>query len=306
MTSTQQDHVVLLVDDDFYNNLPLWVTDNFTVTPGGYHEGQPSRNKLVIFEDGSYLEFFNWYDKPPGLDAEHLPMRFWGPKTPGLIDFAITDTTHSAEESTSTVNERLTNDLESDHGLGVKFGKPIAGSRKKADGTKISWKVTRPEFFHGSKTPGQDFFAKGRIDVPFFCHDITPRSGRVPAHDKAKTNHPCGATGIAACEILLPKNLLNEYAGVYSKILGSDLSTNASQSFYILDIGVPQGSSRSTIIVRAAESANDLKRMQERGIGFSDLVLAIKPKHDDPSGEKIKRQLGSSGIESTIWLETSD
>ena len=104
MTSTQQDHIVLLVDDDFFENLPAWVTDNFTVTPGGYHEGQPSRNKLVIFADGTYLEFFNWYDTPPSLDNENLPMRFWGPKTPGLIDFAITDTTHSAEESVGALS----------------------------------------------------------------------------------------------------------------------------------------------------------------------------------------------------------
>lgn len=55
MTSTQIDHIVLLVDTPFFENLPTWVTDNFTVTPGGYHDGQPSRNKLVIFADGSYL-----------------------------------------------------------------------------------------------------------------------------------------------------------------------------------------------------------------------------------------------------------
>ena len=105
MTSIQQDHIVILVDTPFFENLPAWVTDNFTVTPGGYHDGQPSRNKLVIFADGSYLEFFNWYDTPPSLHDEHLPMRVWGPKTPGLIDFAITDTTHSALEWVGTVNE---------------------------------------------------------------------------------------------------------------------------------------------------------------------------------------------------------
>lgn len=71
MTSSQQDHIVLLVDTPFFENLPTWVTDNFTVTPGGYHDGQPSRNKLVIFADGSYLEFFNWYDTPPSLEDVH-------------------------------------------------------------------------------------------------------------------------------------------------------------------------------------------------------------------------------------------
>ncbi|KAJ0352832.1 hypothetical protein KNSL1_002412 [Colletotrichum chrysophilum] len=286
----------------FFENLPAWVTDNFTVTPGGYHDGQPSRNKLVIFADGTYLEFFNWYDKPPALDDEELPMGFWGPKSPGLIDFAITNTTHSAEELVGTVNERLSEGPEKDAGLGVKFGRPIAGSRKKADGVEISWKVTRPEFSQGDKTPGQELFADGRIDVPFFCHDVTSRAGRVPSEDEKKTTHPCGATGIAACEILVPKHLLTEYARVYSKILGSKFEPAAGKSSYTFDIGVPQGCSRSTVVVRAAESEKDIKRMQERGIGFSGLVLAVKG--DAPGGD-AKRPLGSTGIESTIWLEKS-
>ena len=302
-TSTQQDHIVLLVDTHFFENIPAWVTDNFTVTPGGYHDGQPSRNKLVIFADGSYLEFFNWYDTPPSLDDENLPMRFWGPKTPGLIDFAITDTTNSAEESVGTVNERLSEEPDKDAGLGVKFGKPIAGSRKKSDGVEIKWKVTRPEFSQGDKTPGQELFTDGRIDVPFFCHDVTPRTNRVPYNDEKKTTHPCGAIGIAACEILVPKHLQIEYTRVYSKILGSDPEPGpAGQKSYILDISVPQGSVRSTVLVRAAETEQDVKRMQERGIGFSDLVIAVKS--DSPGGEE-RRPLGSTGIESTIWLEKS-
>lgn len=297
MTSTQQDHIVLLVDNQFFENLPSWVTDNFTVTPGGYHEGQPSRNKLVIFADGSYLEFFNWYDTPPSLDNENLPMRFWGPKSPGLIDFAITDTTHSAEESVEAVNQRLS---EGDAGLGVKFGKPIAGSRKKADGVEIKWKVTRPEFSKGEKTPSEELFSEGRIDVPFFCHDVTPRIDRVPSDDEKKTTHPCGATGIAACEILVPKDLQSEYALVYSKILGSNPEPVSGENSHTLDIGVPQGPSRSTVVVRAAETEKDIKRMQEKGIGFADLVIAVK---SDAPGDETRRALGSTGIESTIWLE---
>ncbi|CAG9988166.1 unnamed protein product [Clonostachys byssicola] len=298
MISTQQDHIVLLVDTEFFENLPAWVTDNFTVTPGGYHDGQPSRNKLVIFADGSYLEFFNWYDTPPSLDNETLPMRFWGAKTPGLIDFAITDTTQSAEESVGVVNQRLSEGPDKDAGLGVKFGKPITGSRKKADGTEISWKVTRPEFSKGDKTPSEDLFVNGRIDVPFFCHDVTPRINRVPSLDKEKTTHPCGATGIAACEILVPKHLHTEYTNLYSKILGSEIKSVVGQSSHTLDLGVPQGSTRTTVVVRAAETEHDIKRLRERGVGLSDLVIAVE---SDSLGSGERRALGD-GIASTIWL----
>ncbi|KAK5169658.1 uncharacterized protein LTR77_005635 [Saxophila tyrrhenica] len=300
MTSTQHDHIVLLVDTSYFENLPSWVTDNFTVTQGGYHDGQASRNKLVIFADGSYLEFFNWYDTPPSLDDENLPMRFWGSKRPGLIDFAITDTSHSAEESVDAVNERLSEEPISDAGLGIKFGKPVAGSRKKGDGVEIAWKVTRPEFFQGEKTPSQELFVDGRVDVPFFCHDTTKRTDRVPFTDEKKTTHPCGATGIAACEVLVPGDLLAEYASLYSKIIGSKAEPSDDQRPYTFDIGVPHGSQRAAVVVRAAESERDVRHMHSRGIGFSDLVLTTSSA--GPGGNQ-RRPLGSEGIESTIWLE---
>jgi hypothetical protein len=76
MTATQIGHIVLLVPTPFFENPPAWLSTNFNITPGGYHNGQASRNKLVIFADGTYLELFNWYDTPPPLDDENLPMRF--------------------------------------------------------------------------------------------------------------------------------------------------------------------------------------------------------------------------------------
>jgi hypothetical protein len=146
MTSTQIDHIVLLVSTPFFEDPPAWLTTNFTITPGGYHNGQTSRNKLIIFADGTYLELFNWYDTPRPLDDENLPMRFWGPKEEGLIDFALTSTTVPAEECINTVNKRLAQEPDKDAGLGVSFQEPIAGSRKRTDGKEVKWKVTRPIF----------------------------------------------------------------------------------------------------------------------------------------------------------------
>ncbi|KAE9378271.1 hypothetical protein N431DRAFT_435429 [Stipitochalara longipes BDJ] len=303
MTSTQIDHIVLLVPTPFFEDPPAWLTANFTITPGGYHNGQASRNKLIIFADGTYLELFNWYDTPPPLDDEGLPMRFWGPKEDGLIDFALTSTTVPAEECIDTVNKRLTEEPEKDAGLGVKFQEPIAGSRKRADGVEVKWKVTRPIFHDGEKTPNQTLFPGGRIDAPFFCHDVTQRTFRVASDDKTKTTHPCGATGIDACEILVPQDLLAEYMTLYSKTLGSKPMVNpedAGGRSFIFDIGVPQGTGRAKVVVREARTEKDLKRMEERGVGFSDLVIATT---EDITGGK--RSFGSEGIESTIWLGKS-
>lgn len=80
MTSIEIDHIVFLVSTPFFENPPVWLTPNFTLTPGGNHNGQASRNKLIIFVDGTYFEIFNWYDTPPSLNDENLPMRCWGPK----------------------------------------------------------------------------------------------------------------------------------------------------------------------------------------------------------------------------------
>lgn len=65
---------------------------------------------------------------------------------------------------------------------------------------------------------------------------------------------------------------------------------------------MPQVSIRLAVAVRAAESEGGIKRMQERGIGLYDLVCAVKSK--GPGGE-AERPLGSSAIESMIWLEKS-
>jgi hypothetical protein len=301
MTSTQIDHIVLLVSTPFFENPPAWLTTNFTITPGGHHNGQASRNKLIIFADGTYLELFNWYDKPPPLDDENLPMRFWGPKQEGLIDFALTSTTVPAEECIDAVNKRLKQGPDKDAGLGIKYQEPIAGSRKRADDVEVKWKVTRPVFHVGDKTPNHDLFPGGRLDAPFFCHDVTQRTFRVASDDKGKTTHPCSATGIAACEILVPQDRLAEYVTLYSKILGSKADfagdDTAGKSF-ALDVGVPQGAGRSKVAVREARTEKDLKQMQERGIGFSDLVIATNGQVAEG-----KCSFGPDGIESTIWLE---
>ncbi|KAH7346470.1 glyoxalase-like protein [Rhexocercosporidium sp. MPI-PUGE-AT-0058] len=285
---------------------PSWLTDHFTITPGGYHNGQASRNKVIIFADGTYLELFNWYDTPPPLTDENLPMRFWGPKKHGLIDFALTTSSSiTAEECIGDVNTRLSSPPDKDGDLGVTFQDPIAGSRKRADGVEVKWKVTRPIFSEGAKTPSQEMFPDGRIDVPFFCHDVTKRTFRVASDDEAKTTHPCGATGIAGCEILVPSDLLSEYVTVYSKILGAKPVVNAEdasggKSFSFV-LGVPQGEGSSKVVVREAKTEGDLARMKERGIGFSDLVIDLPEEV-----EGGKKMCGTEGIGATIWMGKLD
>jgi hypothetical protein len=92
---------------------------------------------MVVFADGTYLGFLNWYDPPPSLVKEKLPVRLWAPQGLGLLAFAITDTTRTAEESVSTVHDRLTAGPEKDASFAVTFGAPIAGSRRNAHGVEM-------------------------------------------------------------------------------------------------------------------------------------------------------------------------
>jgi hypothetical protein len=153
-------------------------------------------------------------------------MKCWGPQKDGLIDFALTSTTVIDRDCIDIVNERLKQQPNKDGGLGFKFHVPIPGSRKRADGVAVKWTVTRPVFQEGRTVPTQDFFSGGRLDAPFFCHDVTKRASRVASEDKTNTTHHCGAKGIASCDILVPQNCLNEYLTLYEKILGSRPQAN--------------------------------------------------------------------------------
>ena len=300
MTTTQLDHIVLLVSNAFFEDPPSWLTSNFTISPGGTHTGQASRNKLIFFTDGTYIELFNWYDVPPALDDVHLPMRCWGPKKEGLIDFALTSTTLSTEDSVSAINQRLSEEPSKNAGLGVSYPESFDGSRVRADGVEAKWKVTRPCFGDGENVPIESMLPGGRLDAPFFCHDVTERKLRVPSDDPEKATHPCGATGISAVKILVPRGLIHHYTTLYSKVIGSEpveKRDGSNGTSFCLDVGIPQSTGRSSIVIEEAHNEIDTIRMQHRGVGISDIVIATNHRDDRHNLQDSVSEIGS-----TIWL----
>jgi Glyoxalase-like domain len=264
--------------------------------------GQSSRNKLIIFADGTYLELFNWFDKPPAEDAKDRPMRVWAKKQPGLIDFALSSLpTSTAEAHFDTCVARLQTG-EGDGGLGVGYTAPEAGGRTRKDGVQVRWKVSRPEFAQAVNTPDEPLFPNGRIDAPFFCYDVTSRDVRVPFEDKEKTTHPCGATGVAAVEILVPKAQMDAYVKLYSSILGSSpkvVDEDDKENGVIFQVDLPvQRAGLSAIRLRSEQNERDVAWLMERGIGISGLTLALG---EGQAG--VKGRLGAEGIPSTISLQ---
>jgi hypothetical protein len=139
----------------------------FRVTPGGEHADGLTRNALVPFADGTYLELVSFVDPTDTRD------NVWGwrpflEKGGGLVDYCV------ASDDLAADARRLA-------AAGLEVSGPEEGGRRLPDGTEIRWKSARVR-------------QEGRM-VPFLIEDLTPRSLRVPG-GKA-TEHPNGARGIA-------------------------------------------------------------------------------------------------------------
>lgn len=169
---TLLDHLVILVRD-----LEEAVKDyeglGFRVTPGGEHADGLTRNALVPFRDGAYLELVSFIDPEDGQD------NVWGWRgflpQEGLVDYCAT-------------SDALGSDVERLRGLGFEVDGPYDGGRRLPDGGEIRWR---------SASVGQG----GRV-LPFLIEDVTPRERRVPGG--SVSDHPNGATGIPRLEISAP------------------------------------------------------------------------------------------------------
>ena len=167
------DHAVILVRDleratRDYQEL------GFGVTPGGEHADGLTKNALIPFRDGSYLELVAFVDSDDPRDNA------WGWRPflsagRGLIDYC------AASDGLAADARRLTD-------AGFRVNGPDEGGRRLPDGSEIRWR---------SASVDQD----GRV-LPFLIEDLTPRSSRVPSG--AAAQHPNGATGISRLHVTAP------------------------------------------------------------------------------------------------------
>ena len=169
---TRLDHLVILVHD-----LEEAVRDyrrlGFRVTPGGEHADGLTRNALVPFRDGTYLELVTFVRPEDGRD------NVWGWRGflpgGGLVDYCC-------------ASEDLRGELERLRGLGFGVDDLGEGGRRLPDGDKIRWRSA-------------SIRQEGRA-LPFLIEDVTPRARRIPGGPAA--DHPNGATGISRLEVSSP------------------------------------------------------------------------------------------------------
>ena len=162
MSPLRLDHVVVAVRD-LERAVGGCEAAGFTVVPGGRHPGRNTRNALVVFEDGAYIELIT-YSAPSPDERWWRELEAHGD---GLVDFALLP--HDLPAAVAQAQAR---------GLADITG-PLPGGRVRPDGERVEWQTAR----------------QAQHDLPFLCADLTPRALRVPEGNVRR--HRNGAIGIA-------------------------------------------------------------------------------------------------------------
>lgn len=254
--------------------------------------GQPSQLKLIVFEDGTYLELFNWWGPPPEGHS-------WGTKHPGLIDWSISCTsTQTADEHFQGVYQRTKQDCGGDGNLGVSYPEPTAQGRTTPEGLKLHWTRANPIFNDAVETPSKDFFPTGRLDAPFLCYDGSPRRTRLRFDDPARTTHPCGAIGVHQIEVVVPSSHMENYSRLLSNFIGSQPSTGEAGNIFSLGLPV-ETTDHCSIWLHDDKRDEDEGWLRTRGIGPSKLRLRVKGR--EGHGEELLGMNGSASQVSLVW-----
>lgn len=277
------DHLVLFIPVDAATKLPrtpAFFSDNFTLSPGGFHADGASSNVLILLADGCYIELISF------VDTKLAPKHWWGPDSTfvGWKDWCLT-TSNTPEENQANLKES--------------HSEPVHGGRKRADGVDVKWAVTFPKGENG----GQDL--RGRL--PFFCHDITPREVRVPIQTQ-NTTHASGATGVKELTVIVKdQDHLDKTRRSYAAILGGEgvvvdddcISFQVGRVHEVRDL-----EAGPTILLRLPRDQEEVEYVKESGFMFGDVVLGAKARGGTKPGTK-KRLDGADNEYSVrgLWIE---
>ncbi|GEM_PF-620481 len=243
------DHVVQVVKD-----LPQACKDfesqGFTVTQGGVHYKGISKNALVFFKDGSFLElltlrkslnarflrllhksklFKKWQYSP----KYGVAYRFYNraiEQSDGVTDFCL------LVDDPQSSYERIQKE-------GIFLTQMLSAGRKKPDGSRVSWKM----------------FAPYIADLPFMRSDYSPASS-LPEN---ATTHSNGIRGIGAIHQLALdfKDSLTKYQSLLNK----------EPDYHDSKLGIFKEGDFEYKIYRASSNPALQKQLSGKGIGLYGL-----------------------------------
>lgn len=183
------DHLVLILPYDPKTGGPLIPSafhKHFTIVPGGTHADNLTANALIPLADGSYIELICFLPQPEkrrNLITKH----WWGPDPgrTGWTDWCLTSLDPSKPVADETTGKTVARDgykfLKLEYMGDQIYADPVKGGRRRPDGTDVQWHVTFPK----SRMSDEEQLQTTRGMIPFWCHDITPRSLRVPESESS-------------------------------------------------------------------------------------------------------------------------
>ncbi|KAI9170657.1 hypothetical protein HJFPF1_00127 [Paramyrothecium foliicola] len=256
MSAPVLDHVIILVPQSFLDSPPSWLSDAFTLYPGGKHVDGATQNTLVLLPDGSYLEFIAFV---PGADPALRQRHRWGHKHEGtVVDWALTLVSNGEgqakpESSDHVVGEeafaRAQQQVRDAH-AGIVYSDLAKGGRKRLDGVELKWAISSGQW---------DGENKGRFEpgqVPFWCLDSSPRNLRVPYEQPDVAVHASGVTGVAHLEVQRVKEVDGKNAAQVYDALFENAKDNKWK------VGSPSDASlhqASTVSFAEAEGEGQIK-----------------------------------------------
>lgn len=253
------DHIVILVSHETLVGLPDRLKGSFTVAPGGTHADGLTSNRLILFEDGVYIELIAFFDN---IDPDRRKKHRWGQLKEGaIIDWAYT---LRHESDFAAVQQRVDNAQ-----AGFTYSDPVSGGRTKPDGTVLKWAVAAARDAQGNASwPGI---------LPFWCLDRTDRQLRVPYEtDHQRTHHPCGALGVSSLALSVPEQEVTALGRVYDGIHHQSGSASGSGQGWHFD--VPSGSTAGKHAIRllGSDGASGIKLVLQ-GTGDSPATVELLP-----------------------------
>jgi hypothetical protein len=283
-TTHNLDHLILFLPVDPETKLPKvpsFISNNFTLTPGGVHADGLTSNVLILLADGCYIELVSFIN--PATDVSS---HWWarGLKQFGWIDWCLTNTL-SPQDSWSTIG-----------GSDSSHAEPVEGGRKRADGIDVQWAVTFPSGTYGGQA------SRGR--VPFFCHDITDRSVRVPLSSE-KITHPSEVLGVKELTVIVrDKQLLKETGDVYARLFGNDGVRRGDEVYFqagrVAQIGDLDHGVR--IVLRLPRDKQEFKRLEETPYWYGDVVLAAPAGQGKTLGTRHRLDDADESVKA-LWIE---
>ena len=191
----------------------------FTVVPGGVHDGGPTGNALIPFEDGSYLELIAFRKLSTRLllrMVSRLGLIERVADAPLARRFALRAARGQGLIDTAVCVDALAPLIATAQQSGLTIHGPVPGRRTAADGSPVMWELGIPE----------------DDALPLLIADVTPRALRVAATPGLR--HANGATGVAG--VIFPVRDPVASAAHLREVFGA-APIAAERGAYSLDIG---------------------------------------------------------------------